>query len=270
MHDKDWFKISQIDDFVWLIQEDLSLIEPKFHTKWVNSYFLKGTKINALIDTGTGLFDIRKVLRIIDEYLDSKELFIFNTHHHFDHIGGNSLFPRVHIHKLDFKPVSNPIDVNFLTSAKTDLAKLYEKYNYKIPITDEMIPLIGGEKFDLGGIELKIIYTPGHTMGSICLLSDQKHLFSGDTIHLGAYYLPEHFYWQDLVESLEMLLDLDFINILPGHEEINLDKSVIKQLIRHIDLLDPTSDKIQYDEHLECNFVDVKDFKLIFPLIENF
>src|SRR5438270_10791986 len=46
------------------------------------------------------------------------------------------------------------------------------------------------ERIDLGGRQLEIIFTPGHTPDSLCLL-DRKHglLFTGDTLYPGPIYL---------------------------------------------------------------------------------
>jgi glyoxylase-like metal-dependent hydrolase (beta-lactamase superfamily II) len=45
-------------------------------------------------------------------------------------------------------------------------------------------PLADGDRIDLGGVALEVLHTPGHTPGSICVLTG-SHLFSGDTLFPG-------------------------------------------------------------------------------------
>ena len=69
-----------------------------------------------------------------------------------------------------------------------------------------MNPLKEGDEIDLGDYFLKVIHTPGHTSGSICLLEDNKrYLFSGDTVFkdsIGRYDLPSGNF-EDLKQSLK-------------------------------------------------------------------
>lgn len=43
----------------------------------------------------------------------------------------------------------------------------------------------GGEEFQVGGIPLQVIWTPGHTQGSVCLFTP-PYLLSGDTLFYGS------------------------------------------------------------------------------------
>ncbi|MBU4310942.1 MBL fold metallo-hydrolase, partial [bacterium] len=73
-----------------------------------------------------------------------------------------------------------------------------------------------------GNLKIKVIHTPGHTRGSICLLVDDR-LFTGDTLlrnSIGRADLPGASS-RMLIQSIrERLLSLgDEIKIYPGHEE---------------------------------------------------
>ncbi len=76
-----------------------------------------------------------------------------------------------------------------------------------------------GDSLDVGGLKLQVIHTPGHSRGSICLLSGGV-LFSGDTLFnygIGRYDLAGGDYDQ-LMESLRKLLDLPGETVVyPGH-----------------------------------------------------
>ena len=129
--------------------------------------------------------------------------YILNTHHHFDHTGGN----------LDLK--------------KKYKAKIIgsKKDKNRIPGID--IKLSDNENFKLGNIDFKIFYIPGHTSGHICFYSrNEKVIFTGDTLFslgCGKVFEGTH---------LEMLRSLKLIKKLPtdtqiycGHEytQKNLD-----------------------------------------------
>ena len=120
------------------------------------TYFLidKESGLTACIDPS--LADpILNLLKEKNLHLD----FILNTHHHFDHVGGNL--------KLKEK-----------TQCKIVGAKIDKK---RIPGID--ICLNDKEKFYLGSSKCIIIETPGHTVGHICFYFHEDNiLFSGDTI----------------------------------------------------------------------------------------
>jgi hydroxyacylglutathione hydrolase len=138
---------------------------------------------------------IQKKLKKID--------YILNTHHHFDHTGGN-------------------LDLQKKYKAKVIGSKKDEK---RIPGID--IKLSNGENFKFGSIDFKIFLIPGHTSGHICFYSkDEKILFTGDTLFslgCGKVFEGTH---------LEMLTSLNLIKKFPldtliycGHEytKKNLD-----------------------------------------------
>jgi glyoxylase-like metal-dependent hydrolase (beta-lactamase superfamily II) len=87
--------------------------------------------------------------------------------------------------------------------------------------------LEGGEIFDLGdGLELEIVFAPGHSFGNICVL-DRKHgvLVQGETVAgvaqygVGGQFLTAPFY-EDIVlylETITTVAQLDFQTLVPSH-----------------------------------------------------
>ena len=78
-----------------------------------------------------------------------------------------------------------------------------------------------GDVLELAGLSLRVLHTPGHTPGSVCLLC-QDVLFSGDTLFAGSCGrtdLPGGS-WTTIRESLRRLaaIDGDF-TVCPGHGE---------------------------------------------------
>mgnify|MGYP006101279751 CR=1 FL=1 len=135
----------------------------------------------------------------IIKYLDEKKInlrFILNTHHHFDHVGGNVELKK----KYKAKVVG------------------YKDDRKRIPEID--ILLEDQEIWKEENFELKVIYVPGHTLGHICFhFPKEKILFTGDTLFsLGCGRLFEGSNSQ-MYESLKKLkkLPLD-TKIFCGHE----------------------------------------------------
>jgi glyoxylase-like metal-dependent hydrolase (beta-lactamase superfamily II) len=71
-------------------------------------------------------------------------------------------------------------------------------------------------------ISLKVIHTPGHSPGSICLLTDEA-IFTGDLLFagsIGRYDFPGSSYEQ-IINSLKKIMELDDnIEVYPGHGPI--------------------------------------------------
>ena len=91
------------------------------------------------------------------------------------------------------------------------------------------VKLKDGDEIKIGGIKVKVIHTPGHTQGSICLLVDDK-LIAGDTLFVGAIGrtdLPGGDTFR-LFDSLEKLKKLqDNVEIYPGHNYGQIPSSTI-------------------------------------------
>lgn len=98
--------------------------------------------------------------------------------------------------------------------------------------------LLGGETFDLGGIEMNIFHVPGHSCGSIGLYNSKYRVFiSGDTIYadgaIGRYDLYSADA-QQLRQSLEFISSLDIDILLPCHNRIVRSgaKTMIENTVR--------------------------------------
>jgi hydroxyacylglutathione hydrolase len=93
-------------------------------------------------------------------FLNEKGLklkYVINTHDHFDHTGGNSVLSQ---------------------ATGASIAMHSSAHSHRD------IDLSDGDILPLGGIDLRIIHTPGHTPDSICILAGNE-LISGDTLFVG-------------------------------------------------------------------------------------
>ncbi len=103
---------------------------------------------------------------------------IINTHGHFDHIAANlkikeATNAEIYIHKDDQKALIDPIKNLSVKLGKTNLVKLKKPDNL----------IKEGDIIEVEDYKFKIIHTPGHSPGSICLYDKGKGvLISGDTI----------------------------------------------------------------------------------------
>lgn len=190
-------------------------VHPMGGQAYDSNIYLLQTEIPAIIDTGTEWF-IKDTIRRIEEIMPLDEIEkIILTHRHYDHTGGAKKLKEltgaeIFIHEKDSAPLLMGDDVS--TGAKS--------FNAEQPRLEVSI-LKGDETIDLGDVELKVIYTPGHSIGSIALYhKPSKSLFSGDTIFcdggIGRWDLISGDYRQ-LVDSIKMLSKLEVINLYPGH-----------------------------------------------------
>jgi hydroxyacylglutathione hydrolase len=135
----------------------------------------------------------------IIEYIENNNIklkFILNTHHHYDHVGGNQ--------ELKRKYAASVIG--------------YKEDKKRIPEID--ILLNDQETWIHKNFEAKIIYIPGHTLGHICFyFYKEKVIFTGDTLFsLGCGRIYEGTYSQ-MFNSLMKLKELpQNTKVYCGHE----------------------------------------------------
>ena len=136
---------------------------------------------------------------------------IVSTHGHWDHIGDNAAVAQ----HTGASVAAHPLDHARLTNPKPVFAP------FEIVPSVPAVDLAEGGEVRFGSIRLRVLHTPGHTEGSVCLLAgDEGLLFSGDTLFAGGWGRvdlpggePEA-----MVGSLGRLLTLeDHVRVYPGH-----------------------------------------------------
>lgn len=157
------YRIKAIDESTWQIEE-------YNENAGVYMYLLAGKKKAILIDTGFGTIDLKKIV----QSLTSLPVEVILTHGHADHIGGTSFFERVYLNEKDRQVYQQHSAVKYRKSMTGE--------DSFAPVKAECTYIKGTEKMDLGDRILKLIPTPGHTIGTICLLDvEKKRMYTGDT-----------------------------------------------------------------------------------------
>jgi hydroxyacylglutathione hydrolase len=136
---------------------------------------------------------------------------IVSTHGHWDHIGDNTAVAAetgadIAVHPLDRERLENP-------------QPLWAPFD--IPPSVPAVELAEGGEIRFGEIRLRVLHTPGHTEGSVCLLSaDDGLLFSGDTLFAGGWGRVDLAGGsaEAMAASIARLTELeDHLAVMPGH-----------------------------------------------------
>lgn len=229
MSSSDWFKIKEVENDIFIIEEP----------GYVQSYLINGTSRSALLDTGTGIQNIFSAIKP----LVKDRVSVFNTHWHFDHIGGNSLFSEIGISPLESHLIQRDISSSELSkiqnigfeSENLLLPRGFNATEYKISASSATFSIENGQQFDLGDRILEAMATPGHTCGSMSFLDHRtRSLFVGDLVYRDTYFV--HFEDSDIEEffrSLEKVLSQTetFDRIYPAHGEYPLPKKFLNTVI---------------------------------------
>ncbi|MDY6444011.1 MAG: MBL fold metallo-hydrolase [Bacteroidales bacterium] len=118
-------------------------------------YLVEGEEKALLIDAGAYMPHLDQAVAALTD----KPVMVALTHGHGDHVGGIVCFPEVWIHPADIPMI----------------ARNGEGYQ------GEIHELNDGDVIDLGGREIEVLHTPGHTSGSITFFDKERHYgFSGD------------------------------------------------------------------------------------------
>jgi hydroxyacylglutathione hydrolase len=168
----------------------------------------------AVVDSSYNADEIIRVLKANNLHLK----FVINTHGHPDHTDGND-------------------ELRSTFGAKT-VAHTSSKAQHDVQVDE-------GDTISVGAIRIRVIYSPGHTPDSICLLVDDKILLTGDTLFVGECGRtdlpggdPRSLY--DSFFSKLLKLD-DAVVVYPGHDYGITPCSTIGEERRHNYVLQPRS-----------------------------
>lgn len=151
---------------------------------------------------------------ISENKLKPKEIWL--THGHFDHVYGVARIVREYSTPVRMHPDDKVILENDHVFAASVLLDAPD-------CSFETIDFEDGELLDaLPDSVFKVIWTPGHTPGSVCLVDfTDKVMLSGDTLFAGTIGRTDHMggdYDREIVSVMDKLMGLPGdIDVLPGH-----------------------------------------------------
>ena len=178
-----------------------------------NAYVLHlaGKTEAIVVDPGDEAGRLEKEIKA----LGLRPVLIVATHGHVDHVGAVAALA-----KAFGAPFAMRAADKFLLEGLEDMAAFYGQEPSQEPVINTA--LRGTETLNYGGIELKVLATPGHTPGGLCFYHQASgSLFSGDTLFQGTVGRSD-FEGGDhatLVQSIhQQLLTLpDATKVYPGH-----------------------------------------------------
>ena len=160
----------------------------------------ESTKEAAVVDSSYNADEVTQTIKNLQLTLK----YIMNTHSHSDHTAGNTELQQVYGAKI--------------------VAHKQSRTSPDLKIDD-------GDVLKVGAIPIKVIYTPGHTADSVCLLVNDEKLLTGDTLFVGECGrtdLPGG-NAKSMYDSLfNKLLKLnDGVEVYPGHDYGSTPSSTI-------------------------------------------
>lgn len=165
-----------------------------------NTYIVTQDDRCVIIDAG---YDPERILRFLAQKQLTAEAILL-THGHFDHVGAvrelvAELSCPVYLHEqeLSLPPM--------MTAGPLFYTHTYGE----------------GDRLTLAGLSFRVLHTPGHTPGSVCLIAE-NHMFSGDTLFAGSCGRTDFpgGDWATIRKSLLRLAQLpEDYNVYPGHGE---------------------------------------------------
>lgn len=174
----------------------------------VNCYIIGDKKGTIVIDPGD---EPDRILEIISKRGLTID-YIVCTHGHFDHVGAvpeikNVTGAKVLVHKDELE----------IYHAARDMAAFWGYEIDNLPEPD--ILLSEGDNIKAGDLNFKVLHTPGHSPGGICLYGEGLVL-TGDTLFAGAVGRTDFFGgdMNQLKKSFNRLMSLpEETKVLPGH-----------------------------------------------------
>lgn len=187
---------------------------------------------------------------------------VFLTHADVDHCGGVditgvNIFPNANIYLGAKERV-------YLDRSTYRIKRLGIKIYNCVSISKNYYALLDKQIIDIDGIKVEALHIPGHTLGHMCYIVDDKVLFSGDCLAInenGGYSFFELFTQypdmnkKSLVRLKKIVLASNVKHICTGHSGIHSD---IQKAFNHIDESASASLKKPFDKNAPDDFRENK------------
>lgn len=194
-----------------------------------NTYIVEDNDYCILFDAGCPVAEIQKVT-------NKPIKAVFVTHGHYDHINCIEEY-----NKLNIPIYANKQITKLLNNAKLNVSELFtlpKKYKVK-----NICFVNDGDTVKIGDTTIECYYTPGHSPDGMTYKIGNS-LFTGDTlfsVSVGRTDLPLSSSKQ-LIESLNKINKLNYINIYPGHGRISEKQEQTQNIATWVDILKQNQD----------------------------
>jgi hydroxyacylglutathione hydrolase len=178
-----------------------------------NCYLLRrdGAESALIVDPGE---EAPRILAAIEE-LGVKVEAILLTHTHFDHVGAVAPVAKATGAPVYVSEIERPVLADIMSYVPFAGIGPYESYE-----ADQV--LRGGERLELAGFEIDVLFTPGHSPGHLTFsIPSEQAVFSGDVLFQGSVGrtdLPGG-NWETLLASIGTLVEFlpEETAVYPGH-----------------------------------------------------
>jgi len=178
-----------------------------------NAYLVRrdGSDRALMIDPGDDAPTLLGAIERLGLKLDA----ILLTHTHFDHVGAVAPVAKTTGAEVWVPEIEKPVLADIMSYVPWPGFGPFESW-------DAEHTLSGGEKLDLAGFEIDVLFTPGHSPGHVTYsIPDEQAVFSGDVLFQGSVGrtdLPGGD-WPTLLESIRSLVDSlpEETTVYPGH-----------------------------------------------------
>ncbi|MHA2205421.1 MAG: MBL fold metallo-hydrolase [Candidatus Thorarchaeota archaeon] len=195
---------------------------------FTNVMVINGKETVFVCDTYCGPDSMKPIIDYIDKIdASSKDLVVFNSHYHYDHIWGNCGFdePMIVSH-VECRDIVKEERVEMLQHHKSHMRG-------KIEVVPPNFTFQESVTFHDEGIVF--FYTPGHTRdSSSCLDLKDRVLFVADNVESPIPF----FYESDLylyASTLRYYFTMDWKFIVPGHDPVITDDTLLSENLRYVD-----------------------------------
>lgn len=139
-------------------------------------YLAEGTQRAALMDTGFGFGDLRGFV----ESLTDKPYVVLLSHGHMDHAGGAGQFETVYLNERDWElekwHATRERRIWDVHHGPGGMPEGVTDEDFLPSRTEPYLPMDETNLFDLGGVTIRPIAVPGHTLGSLVFLIPEDRI----------------------------------------------------------------------------------------------
>ena len=205
------------------------------------AYLLANAAGLYLIDAGCPRQE-KRILRAMHTLERDDLRLIFITHAHFDHYGSAAALrdatgAEIAIHQADADAMARGDTILGDTRGRGRLVGPFlpfAEFLIGAPPTPADILLEDGDSLSQWGLDATVLHTPGHTVGSSCLLAEGRLAFVGDLLTAGRQLHAQRFYaddWSQIPTSIGRLLARRPERVYAGHGNRTLTATELHELI---------------------------------------